>query len=298
MRNCVALEGRRFGAGMEHPVVRRRDAFQACLRHARNSEEKYLPAAESGGLLSEVPTGPGLRLPLNSSSAFSTCRQRSGPLRDRNKPEGPSVKISMRPSLHAALLTCSLLGLGSLISGAQDAYFPDKVLGRDSWSEQLKVGWYSHELKALEEPSLFKLADNSTAESYRFLWLRTFHAPVAIRLDLMTDGTGIPTTKVANGEAGFPYTVKHVVENDSRPATRQETQAFLAQIKKVGFWSLPTHVNDQTGTDGSQWIFEGVKEGKYHVVDRWSPEKGPIRELGLNLVFDFAHMKIPKDDVY
>src|SRR5450432_2226317 len=51
----------------------------------------------------------------------------------------------------------------------------------------------------------------------------------------------------------------------SRPLTRQQTQAFLAELQKVHFWSLPSHVNDQTGTDGSQWIVEGAKDGNYHV---------------------------------
>ena len=28
------------------------------------------------------------------------------------------------------------------------------------------------------------------------------------------------------------------------------------------------------GVDGAQWIFEGVKDSTYHVVDRWSPDNG------------------------
>jgi len=26
------------------------------------------------------------------------------------------------------------------------------------------------------------------------------------------------------------------------------------------------------GVDGARWVLEGVKNGEYHVVDRWSPE--------------------------
>jgi len=191
-----------------------------------------------------------------------------------------------------------LLGFGALTLIAQDVYFPENSLERDPRSDQLKVGWYSHELKVLQEPSLLKLSNNPSLESYRFLWLRTFRPPVAIRLDLMPDGGGILTTKVANGEAGFPYTVKHLVENMSRPLTHEQTQVFLAQVNRVDFWSLPGPVDDQTGTDGSQWIIEGVREGKYHVVDRWSPGSGAIRELGLVFVFGMAQMNISKDDVY
>jgi hypothetical protein len=204
----------------------------------------------------------------------------------------------MRTLLHTALLTCSLLPLGSLLSIAQHAYFPTKVLSDDSWGEQFKQGWYSHELKKLEEPSLLEESKNPLSESYRFLWLRTFRRPLAIRLDLRLNGSSILTTKVADGEAGFPHTVKHLIENVARPLSREQTQALLAQINRIEFWSLPSHVDDQAGADGAEWIIEGVKEGKYHVVHRWSPEKGPIRELGLMFVFGMARMNILKDQVY
>jgi len=73
---------------------------------------------------------------------------------------------------------------------------------------------------------------------------------------------------------------------------------LLAQLRRVDFWSLPSHTDEENGADGAEWIIEGVKEGKYHVVRRWSPEKGPIRELGLVFVFGMAQMNIPKDQVY
>ena len=57
-------------------------------------------------------------------------------------------------------------------------------------------------------------------------------------------------------------------------------------------------MNDQEGTDGSQWVIEGVRAGRYHVVDRWTPSKGVVRELGLMLAFDLAKMDIPKNEIY
>jgi hypothetical protein len=229
---------------------------------------------------------------------FLRDRRRRRSQRRRNKPEGPGVEVSMRTLLHTALLTCSLLPLGSLLSIAQDVYFPTEALSEDSWDDQFKQDWYSHELKKLEEPSLLEESKNRLSESYRFLWLRTFHRPLAIRLDLRLNGSGILTTKVADGEAGFPHTVKHLIENVARPLSREQTRALLAQVRRTDFWSLPSHVDDQAGTDGAEWIIEGVKEGRYHVVHRWSPERGPIRELGLVFVFGMAQMDIPKDQIY
>jgi hypothetical protein len=204
----------------------------------------------------------------------------------------------MRTSLRSSLLVILwLLAFGAVVSIGQDAYFPKGALSEDSWSDQFKANWYSHELKDLKEPSL--TASNSpSAESYRFLWLRTFNNPVAIRLDLQPDGTGVLTTKVANGESGFFQVKKHLIQDVSRPLTREQVQEFLAQVKRANFWSLPSNVNDQEGTDGSQWIIEGAKKGKYHVVDRWSPTEGAIRKLGLSLTLGMAQMNVPKDQLY
>jgi len=194
------------------------------------------------------------------------------------------------------LLVVFLLVFSAFPSIAQDIFFPKNALDDASWGDQFKAKWYSQELEVLKEPSLLALSRNPSSESYRFLWLRTFNHQVAIRLDIREDGIGVLTTKVASGTAGFKP--GHLSENMSRPLTREQTQAFLARLKKVGFWSLPNPVNDQPGNDGSEWIIEGVKKGNYHVVDRWSPEQGVIRELGLYLVVGLALMNIPKEEVY
>lgn len=138
---------------------------------------------------------------------------------------------------------------------------------------------------------MFETAKNTHSESYRFLWLRTFHHPIAIRLELRSDGTGALTTKVVNGEAGFLRKNNHLTENVSRPLTREQIQTFLTKIKDLEFWALPNPVHDEAGVDGAQWIIEGVKDGKYHT-------EGPVRELGLMLALGIAQMNIPKDEIF
>jgi len=168
----------------------------------------------------------------------------------------------------------------SLAAFAQGAYFSEKALSDDPWSDHFKAVWYSQELGCLKEPSLLDLSKDESREVYRFLWVRSFDHPVAIRLEVRADETGMLTTKVANGEAGFLKTITHLIEDISRPLTREQTHAFLAQVKRSQFWLLPSSVNDQTGTDGAQWIIEGVKNGKYHVVDRWSLRPEPFVSWG------------------
>ncbi len=173
-------------------------------------------------------------------------------------------------------------------------YFPDSSL--DFRRDHFKSDWYSAQLGALQEPSLFQKINAASTESYRFLWLRTFHHPVVVRIDVNSDGTSLLTAKMASGAGGYrPGTI---AENHSQVLSKEQTSAFLSQVEAGKFRGAPNPVNDQRGTDGSQWIIEGVKRGHYHIVDRWSPTNGVARQLGTMMAFDLAHLKIPKDEIY
>jgi len=198
--------------------------------------------------------------------------------------------------MHRIALVALVL-LGPFGAVAQAPYFPKGAFSEDSNSDRFKAEWYSTHLKALNEPSLLQLASKLSSESYRFVWLRTFHHPVVVRLDIRADRVGELTAKVSNGAGG--YKPGQIIQNVSRPLTREQTNMFLAQVGRANFWQLPSYENSRReGEDGSQWIIEGVKDGKYHVVDRWTPSEGPVRELGVTLALGLADLKIPKDDLY
>ena len=58
-----------------------------------------------------------------------------------------------------------------------------------------------------------------------------------------------------------------------------ETNEFLDLIKGSGYWGLPNEI-DRMGLDGYTIVVEGVKEGKYHIVNRWVPtEDDPVYNL-------------------
>ncbi len=184
----------------------------------------------------------------------------------------------------------------SLAVSAQDQqpYFPNGVLSEIPRVDVFKTNWYSNQLRALNEPSLLSLATDHTQESYRFVWLRSFHHPVVVRLSIAKDGIGKITSKEGNGAGGYKPGKADV--NKLLPATPKQTQAFLAKIEQTDFWNILSQ-DTTPGLDGAQWIVEGVKNGKYHVVDKWSPKEGPIRELGLALL-DLGHMKQSKRETY
>lgn len=173
-------------------------------------------------------------------------------------------------------------------------YFPDSSL--DHRRDHFKSDWYSAQLSALHEPSLYQMIQSANAESYRFLWLRTFHHPVAVRININPDGTSLLTVKMASGAGGYsPGTIS---ENHSQVLSKEQTSGFLALVAASKFWEAPNPINDQRGTDGSQWIIEGLKRGRYHVVDRWSPTSGVARQLGSMMAFDLANLQIPKNEIY
>jgi hypothetical protein len=190
----------------------------------------------------------------------------------------------------------------------QTEYFPPGILDDLEQSSHFKEQWYSDQLRALKEPSLWELSKTQKTEMYRFLWLRSFHRPISVRLDIHQDGTGLLTTKSTNGQGG--YKPGELVINKTRALTKKQTSQALARINGNGFWGLPSYEKPkegigtngektvEIGLDGAQWILEGVKDGKYQVTDRWSPKDGPIHNLGTMMLIDLAKLKLPLQQVY
>jgi hypothetical protein len=179
---------------------------------------------------------------------------------------------------------------------AQSRYFPSGSLDDSPRGDQFVYEWYSKQLKALDEPSLWALSKTQKEQSYRFLWLRTFHHPIAIRVDLNADGTSRLTTKMASGAGG--YDPGHLLQNDTSILTKEHTDLFLGKIQENKFWELAPLDKSRMGLDGAEWIIEGVKDGNYRVVDRWSPDEGPVRVIGLYMLKELAKVKILAKETY
>jgi len=118
---------------------------------------------------------------------------------------------------------------------------------------------------------------------------------VAIRIDVNTDGTSQLTTKMTSGAGG--YDPGHLVQNSKSLLTKEQTSFLLEKIKEHQFWKLAS-AREPGGADGAEWILEGVKNGMYHVVDRWSPQGGPVRGIGLIMLNELAKLKIPGKELY
>ena len=132
----------------------------------------------------------------------------------------------------------------------------------------------------MKEPSLSCGVLEDT-ETYRFLWLRTFHNPVAVRVFRRVDDYGLEAV-ILDGAGG--YDPGHVASRVTQILSRDEWQMLITRLEEVKFWQLTTTGGD-SGFDGARWIVEARRNEQYHIVDRWGPDSalGSVGRLFLNL---------------
>jgi hypothetical protein len=173
---------------------------------------------------------------------------------------------------------------------ANDIYFPAGTFLPDKLRENLVVEGYSNCLAAMDEPEIHSLVGKGV-ESYRFLYIRSFHLPVAIRLwepggewrmvVKQLDGNGEIRRRDGGGEWVFPHKLN---VNVTHTLTEGERDSFTGLLAKADFWNLPTIEEECCSKDGATWLMEGVKGRRYHVVDRQSPASGEYREACIYLL--------------
>jgi hypothetical protein len=197
----------------------------------------------------------------------------------------------MRKSLIGFLASALL---ANCISAQQ--YFPVGALSSDTKMDKIRSDWYSEELGFLHEPSLWRESRRHDETVYRFLWLRAFHAPVCVRLAIHSGPASITFKEGKFHGAGEPG---KLLRTRTTLASREQVDAFFKRVAEVHFWSIPSPNSDLGGPDGSEWILESTGLGAYKVVTAYiAPNNSPVRVLGLMLLFDFAHVRIPSNQIY
>lgn len=138
-------------------------------------------------------------------------------------------------------------------------------------ADALMRGWFSYQLSAMQEPSLLCDASEDT-ETYRFLWLRTFHEPVAVRIYRRGDRYGLEAV-VMDGQGG--YEPGQISKRVTKELSLAQWRRAVAALEEVQFWRMRTTTSDLIGIDGAKWIVEGRRGGRYHVA---------VRRAGFGLV--------------
>lgn len=166
------------------------------------------------------------------------------------------------------------ISAGYGISSEPDGlYFAEGSLGAKSAdAEQFRNAWYSKHLRAMAEPVL---VPRSGQKNYRFLWLRTFHHPVAVRV---TNSDGMSQLIAVELDGAGGYEPGKEARRISRELTGAEMSSLEQELDEQNFWRLPSQ-EEVFGLDGSRWIIEACAK-ECHVIDRWTPNEGPARVLG------------------
>lgn len=123
-------------------------------------------------------------------------------------------------------------------------------------------------------------------EAYRFDWQRSFHPHIITRIGRSGDRI-TSTVWSAYSEPD---------QNGSRALAPEDWVILKLAIDRAQFWTSEPSER-LFGLDGAFWLFEGREDERFHVAQRWSPEAGPFRELGLTFL-ELAGVHVPASELY
>lgn len=166
---------------------------------------------------------------------------------------------------------------------------------------------YEEPLDALGEEYLCaSIEEPDVVETYRFLWLRSFHPAVLVRLSVLKEGRVVSLYKETDAPWGGQLLPPEDVDvlatlNVGGGPVKISFETFLEHFRELAeefFWSQPFR-KKAVGVDGATWILEGRREGECHVVDRWSPPTSePMRVFAERLLLYYAGKRPYYDEVY
>lgn len=158
---------------------------------------------------------------------------------------------------------------------------------------QEREGWYGELLRAEGEPALCDRAGHATA-AYRFIWLRSFAPAVFVRVEWAAEAGRL----IAVG-AGDRFDTATTPKRVERFVTQSEWDRIQQLEGQVQFWSDEQLDTDRhaAGLDGAYWIIEGIRDGRYRAIERWTPSDS-LRPFGLYLL-DLAGLRpLNADEIY
>lgn len=143
-------------------------------------------------------------------------------------------------------------------------YFPPQTLTTDT--HNIARRWYSNELHALGEKPLSNHASDASAEVYRLMILPTWGNAIAIEVQRRGQLYSLSARRL-DGEAG--YAPGKLVETKEVNLNGDDSKVLATLIQNLHFFEMPTE-NNYAGFDGDESLLEGVSQGEYHAIDRWT----------------------------
>lgn len=143
--------------------------------------------------------------------------------------------------------------------------------------DEFEDAWYSRHLRAAGERPLSFAPGSPPA--LRFTWLRTFDAPVIVRVEWAPTGAATLTATMLSGAGGYdPGEISATV---SRPLTQDEIESVLL-LRQAAL--REPQVDCRMMLDGARWIVEAAGADGYRYVNAKSPKAGAVHDLGVSLL--------------
>jgi hypothetical protein len=190
-------------------------------------------------------------------------------------------------------------------------YFPfgqAALQGPGLFFGDFEVEWESDYLRRMHEPSLYACVAPSDDAEYRFLWDRSLSQPVAARLTVRKDGSGVLTIHVL-AHPGIPPPIPRgkkkskfldewfrVVLDRQIDVSPDQVSHALELFRRIKF--VDDNPGSRNTTDGSDWIIEAREGAKYRLVDFRNGYSEPARDFGLYLIQDLGKVEILGGVIY
>jgi hypothetical protein len=159
-------------------------------------------------------------------------------------------------------------------------------------SGKRKAEWLETQLISLNESCLFNKDIPPNSAVYRFTWLRSFHNPIAIRIE--NNETGVMLYwKLGKGAGG--YAPKGLKKSGKKKLSLKKWVKFESLIKNSNFDSLSNEKYTPM-FDGATWTLERKKSDSFKAHDTNSPSK-EFSTACLYLI-NLANFKVKKEDKY
>lgn len=186
------------------------------------------------------------------------------------------------PSTSTILTTVIVLGLGL---GARAALGPAerppiriKVAASD-FSDfpreppvvNLEFGPWSSSLAAMRLPRLGQLAAREAAGKtfYRFLLNPSFEHPICVQVDKTARGA---TLRAIVLDSRFAIDVGDIAIDHEIDLNPDQWATLERLAARINFWSAPPEIAEGAVDDGVFYTFEGIKDGRYHYINRHDPD--------------------------
>jgi hypothetical protein len=153
---------------------------------------------------------------------------------------------------------------------------------------------HDSELAAFAEPGLGAFTDSVDTEAVWFVWMRTFHHPVVVRV-IRRDTSYALIGVELDGAGG--YEMGKVLHRDSTRIDGATWRSLTAPLRNPGFWTQPP--SDALGLDGATWTIAGSSGRRLYVTRVWGPEErgrhADVWAFGLAML---RAAKLARDPIY